>query len=689
MRKSIFLPVFLLLFFCGLTAGSLAGERKPKSSSAGLDLEGMDPSVAPGNDFFAYANGSWLKNTPIPADLESYGVDELVLERTGRKTEALVEEAAAEKARPGTESQQIGDYFKAYLDTAAIEARGLQPLQPTMERIAGISGLRPLSEFFGSQVRADVDALNATDWYTDNLFGLWVAQDLDRPGRNVPYLLQGGLGMPDREYYLDASPRMEEIRKQYAAHIAAVLERAGIAGADEKARRILLLETRMAKAHADRAATGDIRRGNQHWMRPEFESRAPGLDWEAFFSRCGLAGQSEFVVWQPEAVAGLSALVSSEPIESWKDYLLFRTLEHFATVLPRKFDEENFAFYGRILSGIPQQRDRRIRAVDAAASALGDAVGRRYVRRHFRSSEKKRAETMVQYMITAFAARIDRLSWMTPSTRARAKAKLKTLVVGIGYPKRWTDYSGLRILPGDAFGNLERVELFELKRSLQKLNRPADRFEWVMTPQTVNAVNLPAMNALNFPAAILQPPFFDPDRPAAADFGSIGAIIGHEISHSFDDQGSLFDHQGRLCDWWTDADAAQFKSSAERLVGQYDRYRPFPDAAVNGRLTLTENIADVAGLSVAYDGYRLSRKGRKDPVKDGLTGDQQFFLSFAQSWRQKVREDALRLQLATDGHSPAEYRAAAVRNIDAWYEAFEVKPGEGLYLAPADRVRIW
>jgi predicted metalloendopeptidase len=424
-------------------------------------------------------------------------------------------------------------------------------------------------------------------------------------------------------------------------------------------------------------------------MRPAFESSAPGLDWPVFFAAAGLGEQAEFVVWQPTAVSGLSALVASQPLETWKDYLIFHSVEHFAGVLPKAVVDERFAFHGTALAGIPKLRDRWKRGVDATNLALGDAVGQLYVARYFPASEKARVEAMVANLMVAFRQRIDELAWMAPATKAKAKAKLAALKVGVGYPDHWVDYAGLEIVGGDAFGNAERAELFDSRRNLRKLGQPVDRSEWVMTPQTVNAVNLPAMNAMNFPAAILQPPFFDPARPLAMDYGAIGATIGHEVSHSFDDQGAQFDASGRLQNWWSEDDLAHFEASAAQLVEQYDGYRPFPDLAVDGKLTLSENIADVAGLAAAYDAYRMSLGGKPAPRVQGLSGDQQFFLSFAQSWRQKSRDAALRQQLVTDSHAPGRYRAATVRNLDAWYKAFKVKPGQALYLAPGQRVRIW
>jgi predicted metalloendopeptidase len=665
------------------------GQTPTASTGSGIDLAGRDTSVAPGDDFFAYANGGWLKATEIPPDRASYGVGSVIFDLTSKRIAELIQQAGSAQPPRGSEAQKISDYYASFVDEAGIEAKGLRPLQPTLDRIAAIADRKALARALGATLRADVDALNATNFYTDNLFGLWVAQDLGDPTRYAPFLLQGGLDMPDRAYYVDPSPRMAEIRGKCQAHMAAVLALAGVADAPAKARRIFDLERRIALAHASREDSEDVKKANNHWTREDFESRAPGLDWQEYFAAAGLGEPSVFVVWQPGAVIGISALVASQPLETWRDYLGFHAIEHSAAVLPDAFGLERFAFHGTVLAGTPQRRDRWKRAVDATGLALGEAIGRIYVQRFFPPAAKARVEAIVANLMIAFGRRIDALDWMAPATRTRAKAKLATLKVGVGYPDRWRDYSGLEVVRGDAFGNAQRAELFEYRRNLRKLGASVDRSEWVMTPQTVNAVNLPVMNAMNFPAAILQPPFFDPERPLAMDYGAIGAVVGHEISHSFDDQGAQFDDAGRLQNWWTAEDLAHFEASAARLVRQYDAYRPFPDLAVNGKLTLSENIADVAGLSAAHDAYRLSLGGRPAPVVDGLSGDQQFFLSFAQSWRAKTREPALRQQILGDGHAPNEYRADTVRNLDAWYDAFQVKPTDRLFLPPGERARVW
>jgi putative endopeptidase len=659
------------------------------ATGGGIDLEGIDRSVAPGDDFFRYANGTWIANTEIPADRAAWGSASILDDLTSKRTADLVAEAVKAEAPAGSDERKIGDTYASFMDEAAIEARGLAPLKPALESAAAIPDKAGLARALGATLRADVDVLNATNFYTPNLFGLWVAQDLDDPSRYSPFLLQGGLGMPDRDYYLDASPRMADIRTKYRAHIETMLTLAAVPDAGAKAARIFELERKIAAVHLSREDSEDVLKGNNHWSRADFAAKAPGLDWALYFEAAGLAGQPSFVVWQPGAVTGLSALVAAEPLATWKEYLAFRALARAATYLPKAFVEENFAFYGRTMTGAPKLRDRWKRAVSVTDAALGEAVGRLYVAKYFPPAEKARAEAMVRNEIAAFGARIDRLDWMAPETKAKAKAKLAALKVGVGYPDSWRDYSGLEVVRGDALGNAQRASLFNTKWNLAKLGRPVDRGEWVMNPQVVNAVNLPAMNAMNFPAAMLQPPYFDPSRPVAMDYGASGSVIGHEISHSFDDQGALFDADGRLKNWWTKADFDHFSASAQALVKQYNEYRPFPDLAVNGKLTISENIADVAGLAAAYDAYRMAYGGKEAPAWRGVPGDQQFFLAFAQSWRTKFREAALRQRIVIDSHAPAEYRADTVRNLDAWYDAFSVKPGQKLYLAPKDRVRVW
>jgi len=665
-------------------AAPLAAQEIP-----GLDAAGMDRSVRPGEDFYRYANGTWERQTAIPGDRSSISGWAVAARRAEEQLTAIVQGAAAAGAPAGSDLRRIGDFYTAFLDTATITARGMAPLRPLLARIEAIGDRKELARFMGETLRADVDVINEGDLFTDNVFGLWVDQDFNQPTRNSAALLQGGLAMPDRSYYLDPSPRMAEIRAAYRAHVERMLALAGIPGAAEKADSVVALETRIARVHAPREDTWDVVKGNVHWARADLASRAPGLDWETFLSAAELAGLDSIVAWHPGAIRGISALVASEPLESWKALLAYHAVEHRADVLPPALDREAFDFFGKTLGGAPERSPRARRAVDATSAALGFAVGREYVQRHFPASAKERAQAMVAGIIQAFDRRIDALDWMAPATKAEAKAKLRTIRVSVGYPDRWPSYDGLDLRADDAYGNQERLERFAYRQALEKLRRPVDRDEWTVTPQQVNAFNLPAMNALNFPAAILQPPFFDPARPDAMNYAAIGAVIGHEVSHSFDTVGSAFDSQGRLRNWWTPDDSAHFSASTTRLTRQYDAYRPLPDLTINGTLTLAENIADLAGLAAAYDAWRASLGGREAPVVSGLTGDQQFFLSFAQTWRNRYREPLLRRILLTDGHSPGPFRALTVRNLDPWYAAFAIQPADALYLAPADRVRIW
>ena len=669
------------------TTAPAPAPAKPALGSFGFDAAGMDRNIAAGDDFYGFANGNWVKNTEIPADRSSYNSFSMIAVKAQADTRAILEDAAADTAASG-DRQKIGAYYAAFMDEAAIEARGLAPLKAELESIAALGDTTSLSRTFGQQLRADVDLLNSTDYYTDRLFGLWVSQDLNQPDRVAPYLVQGGLGMPDRGFYLEGG-RMAELRKQYQAHIAKVLTLAGIADADSKAARILALETAIARVHATQLETNDVEKGANAWKQADFATRAPGLDWNAFLDGAGLSAQQDFVVWQPKAISGLSALVKSQPLETWKDYLAFHALDRASSYLPKAFADENFAFYGTTLSGTPQQKERWKRAVDAADHDLGEAIGKVYVDKHFSPETKARADAMVADLIAAFGKRIDAVQWMSPETRAQARAKLAGLKVGMGYPAKWRDYSALEIRRDDALGNAQRAGLFEYQRNLAKLGKPVDHDEWFLLPQEVNALNVPLENRLIFPAAILQPPFFDGAADDAVNYGAIGGVIGHEISHSFDNSGALFDASGKLRNWWTPNDLKNFQAAGAALAAQYDTYFPFPDLHVNGELTLGENIADVAGLATAYDAYTLSRQGKPEQVLEGFTSDQRFFLGWAQAWRSKAREQALRNSVLTNVHAPGQYRALTVRNLDAWYPAFEVKDGQKLYLAPDKRVKVW
>ena len=658
------------------------------SPSAGIDLAGMDRAVNPGDNFFAFANGTWERGTAIPDDRSSWGIGGEAGQQAEQQTRTLLEEAA--RAPKNDEERKLGDFYAAFMDEASIEQRGLEPLNASLERIDAIADRASLAQVLGSMLRADVDPLNFTNYHTSHLFGLWVAQDFNQPTRNTAYLLQGGLAMPDREYYVGTSAGMREVQAAYAAHVATVLRLAGASDAEAKAQaaRVIALETKIARAHATREQSVDVLRANNPWTRAEFIAKAPGLDWPAFFRAAGLDAQPSFVVWHPGAVRGAAALAASQPLADWKTYLRYSVINEWAALLPKAFADEDFAFFGTTLSGTPTQGERWKRGV-FAAEAMGDALGKLYVQRFFPADSKRAVEAMVGDLKRAFATRIDAVEWMSPGTRAKARDKLQALVVGVGYPETWRDYSTLEVSRTDALGNAMRAGEHEYRYRLSKLAKPIDRGEWWMTPQTVNAVNLPVQNALNFPAAFLQPPYFDPKAGAASNYGVVGATIGHEISHSFDDQGAQFDATGKLSNWWTADDLAHFKDASAKLAAQYSAYRPFSDLALNGTQTLSENIADVAGLAAAYDAYRLSLGGKEPEPRGGFSGDQQFFIAYAQSWRQKYREPRLRQLVVADGHSPSMYRAQTVRNLDAWYRAFNVQAGAALFLAPPDRVKIW
>lgn len=667
-------------------AGQAAPQANaPAPAASAAAKSGLKPAaVLPGDDFFEYANGEWLANTEIPADRSGWGAFAMIAEDTNARIVKMIEALAADKKARG-DARKVADYYTAFMNQAAIEARGNAPLKPVLAKVDAIKDKASLTRALGASIRADVDALNATDFGTENLFGLWVAQGLDEPTRNMPYLLQGGLGMPDRVYFLDQSPRMVKLRAQYQDHIAAMLKLAGYDNAEARAAKVLELETRIANTHATREQSANVQEANNKWTVRDFSAKAPGMDWRAFFKAAKLGGARQFMVWHPSAVKGAAALVDSVDLAVWKDWLAFHKINQHAASLPKAFSDQAFAFYGAALSGTPQQSVRWKRALGATNAAMDEAVGRLYVERHFSASDKKRLNQMVSNIIDAFSKRVESLDWMAPSTKAEAQKKLKSMYVGIGYPDKWKSFAGLKISPNDAFGNALRAEEFNYAQNIAKLRQKVDKTAWSMPPQLVNALNLPLQNAMNFPAAILQPPFYDPAASDAVNYGAIGSVIGHEISHSFDDQGAQFDSSGRLRDWWTKDDLAHFQKAAAKLVAQFNEYKPFPDLAVNGQLTLSENLADLAGVAASYDAYRASLKGKQVPPD----ADRQFFTGYANAWRTKLREQAMRQRVLTDGHAPAQYRTAIVRNLDPWYTAFDVLPGQKLYLAPAERVRVW
>ncbi|HXR96145.1 MAG TPA: M13 family metallopeptidase [Rhizomicrobium sp.] len=677
---------FSLLFSAALIVSASSIVHADTSHS--VDLSSIDKSIKPGDDFYAYANGNWLKRTTIPPDQASWGSFNILFQETQKRTRALIENSS-KSAAPGSEGAKIADFYATFLDEKGIEAKGVTPIKAQLATIDAIADKKALSHAIGEALRADVDPLNNTNFNTEHLFGIWVAPGFSDSDHYTPYLLQGGLGIPSRDYYLGSSAKMKAVQAAYKQYVATALKLAGIADSDKKAQAIFNLETQIAKAQESIVESQDVVKANNVWARADFARKAPGLDWDAFFAGADLAKVNSFIVWQPSAFTVLSRLVASAPLDTWKAWMAFHYVNHAAPELPKAFVDARFAFYGKALSGTPQQQDRWKRAVNATDGALGDAVGKLYAAKYFPPEAKAKAQEMVKNIIAAWGRRIDALTWMTPATKAKAKEKLFALYVGIGYTDKWRDYSKLQVVKGDAVGNQARSDLFEYHYSIDRIGQPVDRHEWSMTPQTVNAVNLPLQNALNFPAAILERPFFDAKANDAFNYGAIGAVIGHEISHTFDDQGAAFDDKGRLHNWWTKADFAHFQQSGKALAAQYSQYKPFPDLAVNGEQTLGENIADNAGLAASHDAWITSLGGKPAPVDQGLTGEQQFFLAFGQEWATKTREQAERQQILVDVHAPGEYRAAEVRNIGAWYSAFNVQPGEKLYLAPDARVQVW
>ncbi|MFZ6720166.1 M13 family metallopeptidase [Undibacterium sp. Ji49W] len=666
------------------TQAQAADAPAAKTATAAKTESGMDTSVAPGDDFNRYANGGWEKTAVIPDHKVAVGIFDVLVEESDAKVLKLIEQAT--KADAGSAARKIGDFYTSYLNTDVINQRGLAPLQGEMQSIADLKDKTALASYLGKHLRADVDPINATNVFTENLFGLWVSQGFHDHTKYMPYLLQGGLGLPDREYYLSASPKMVELRKNYLAHIAATLKLANVPDPEQAARRVFDLETLIAKGHANREATSDVLKADNTWTLADFNKKARGLDWAAYFKAAGLDGQSKFIIWHPGAMKASSALVANTPLANWQDYLRFHAINTRSTVLPQAFFDQRFKFYSA-LSGAKAPQPRWKYAVTATNNALGEEVGKLYVAENFSPESKTRINGMVNNLLVAFGERVQALKWMTPATKQEALAKIKSTYVGVGYPDKWRDYSGLSVDANDAFGNRERSQEFEYRRALAKFSQPVDVTEWCMNPQLVNAVNMPLQNAINFPAAYLQSPNFDLNASDASNYGALGATIGHEISHSFDNSGAMFDAKGELRNWWSKADLAHFQASSKALVAQFNQYKAFPDLSVNGAQTLGENIADLAGLMAAYDAYRASMKQKGQAITK--EDEQEFFLAYARSWRGKMRDETLRTAIITNEHAPGQFRVLTVRNLDAWYDAFAVQPGQKLYLAPKDRVKVW
>jgi putative endopeptidase len=691
MKRPILIIAASLLMFsaCNRNATNESSGQQAQGTQSGIDKSLMDMSVKPGDDFDKYANGAWEKSAEIPADKSNISVFSAINDRAEERKATLVDEIVKSNPAAGTDEARIANFYKAYTDEAAIEKRGVAPVKADIDRIEAIADRGALAGAIGRTLRADTDPLNATNFHTENLFGVFVTQGFNDPTKTVPYIMQGGLGLPDRDYYVSSDASMAKLRADYTPYVAKILTLAGFPNAPARAQKIVALETKIAQAHETLEESQDSTKANNPWKRADFDKKAPGVDWGRLLGAAQLGNQQDFIIWQPAALTKMAALVGSQPLDVWKDWLAFHRINQMTDVLPKAFDDASFAFYGTEINGQPQQKTRDKRALASLDTWLGDAVGKRYVDKYFPASSKADIDGMVTNIKTALEKRIDALAWMAPATKAEAKNKVATMAVGIGYPNKWRDYSSLDVRADDAFGNLDRAKLANYQNQLAKIGKPVDKTEWWMEPQVVNAQNQPLQNSLTFPAAILDKGFYDPAADSAAKYGAIGSVIGHEISHSFDNLGSTFDATGKLRNWWTPQDYAHFNQAGAALIAQYTAYEALPGLHLNGKQELGENIADVAGLAAAYDAWKASLNGKPSPVIEGLTGDQRFFLAYAQSHRGKLRDAALRARVATDVHAPGPWRVLTVRNIDAWYPAFNVQPGQKLYLAPDKRVTVW
>ena len=643
----------------------------------GLDLAAQDKSVRPGDDFYRYANGRWLGTQHIPADRSEWGTFDALSEQSSERVRKLIQGLPAD-APAGSLARKVGDYYRAFLDEKAINAAGLKPAEPVFRAIAAAHSYQDLATLMG---RPDLGL--------ESPIGFGIGVDEKNPDRYLVSVDQAGLGLPDRDYYLKSDAKSQTIRAQYRAHLAKMLSLAGDSDVDAKAQQILELETQIAECHWPRAKLRDRDLTYNLRTLKDLELLAPTFPWRDFFAPATLLDRKDFDVGQPDAIEKLAKLFTTTPVSVWQSYLKVHYLDESAAVLPKAFDEESFDFFRRKLGGQQEQRPRWKRAVSAVNRALGEAVGQLYVQAYFPPGAKAQAVELVENLRKAYELRFKSVPWMSIATREAAEEKLAAFRTKIGYPDKWRDYAALTVRPDDALGNKVRASVFEWNREVKRIDQPTDRDEWDMTPQTINAYYNPTFNEIVFPAAILQPPFFDPKADAAVNYGAIGGIIGHEMGHGFDDQGAKSDAKGVLHTWWLPEDTAAFKTLVDKLAAQYDTYEA-AGLRLNGQLTLGENIGDLSGVTVAYEAYRLSLQGKAAPVLKGLTGDQRFFLAWAQGWRELIREEELRNQVLTNAHSPSPFRVnGVVRNVDAWYSAFNVQPGDKLYLSPGDRVHIW
>ena len=667
--------------FAGDTAGTVA---KPQLGSFGIDLGNRDLSVKPGDDFDRYANGRWFDNYQLRDYDTRFGSFNALSDQAEEQVHAIVEELQARKdLKPGSDEQKVRDLYASYMDTAARDAAGIAPLKPTLTRIAGIDSIAALTAAFG---RAGIDG-------TSSPVGGGVTLDRKNPDRYLVSIGVGGLGLPDKDYYLNAEPRFAQIRAAYLDHVATMLGFAGVADARPRAEAVIALETELAKRMWDRAQLRDRDKTYNLRTFAQLREELPGYDWAAHFAAQGLQTPAEVNVSTPSAVGPILAeVVAKTPLNVWRDYLTYHAVRNHAPMLSTEIDRAAFAFTGTVLQGQKTQRElwKRGVATVGGSGGLGDAVGRIYVARHFKPEAKAAMDDLVENLRTALRQNIETLDWMGDATKAEAYKKLGTFLPKIGYTKKWRDYGSVKIVPGDLIANVQSLRRYFVDDQNRRLGTRPDRDEWFMTPHTVNAYYNASFNEIVFPAGILQPPFFDVSADPAVNYGAIGGVIGHEMGHGFDDQGSKSDSAGIQRNWWTDEDRARFDTRTRALGAQYATYCPLEGQCVNGQLTMGENIGDLGGLSMAYTAYKLSLKGKEAPVIDGLTGDQRFFLAWAQVWKSKAREETILNRLKTDSHSPPQYRInGPLRNLNEWYKAFDVKPGDKLYLPPEQRVRIW
>ncbi len=681
MKKVLIGAVALtLVTACGQKPAEEAVVDEPQQLRSGIVLENMDESVRPGDDFFSFVNGAWVDRTELPADKPSFSVFSSLNDVAQENVKAIIERSASGDFAKGTDEQKVGDLYKSYTDWDTRNARGIAPLQPELDRIAAIASYDDLAVYFGGAIKRGLDAP----------FGLSQFADMRNPKYYGIYMFQSGLGLPEREYYFTDDEQSQKIRDQYIDHIEKMFGLAGLENGAAAAQAIMQLETTMAEQHMKKEDTRNWAANYNKVAVAELGQLMPNFNWEGYFAELGAPDLDNVIVIMTDYQQALDGIVRSTDLETWKTYLTWSALNQTASRLTEDLDKQNFAFYGTALSGTEEQRPLWRRGVNVVNGTLGEVVGKVYVKEHFPPEAKARMLELVGNLIRAYEVSIKDLEWMTEETRVQALDKLSKFTPKIGYPDVWKDYSKLEIEAGDLYGNMERAALVEHQRALDRQGGPVDKTEWGMTPQTVNAYYNPTLNEIVFPAAILQPPFFDLEADDAVNYGAIGAVIGHEIGHGFDDSGSRFDGDGVLRDWWTDEDRAEFEKRTSKLVTQYSAFAPFDDLNVNGEFTLGENIADLGGISIGLLAYKLSLDGEESPVLDGFTGTQRVFLGWGQVWRNKYREEALRLQIGTAPHSPAMYRAnGAVRNVPEFYEAFEVAETDELYLPPEERVKIW